>query len=132
MRKVLAGVILLTAAAACPAAERKCSRWWDALCPWRLPLSLCCPDDYCGKPAPCLPPAYCPRGCDDYCPKPAPCLPAMYCPKGCDDYCAKPAPHLPCDLPYMKCHPSDGKCDAPKAARPKCDGLPWPWGLVPR
>lgn len=58
----------------------------------------CCPDDYCGKPLPCVP---CWTGCccpDDYCrkPLPNPCLPlACCCP---DDYCRKP-------LPKLSCHP---------------------------
>jgi hypothetical protein len=46
-----------------------------------------CPDNYCPKTAPCVPPRA--SGCvDDYCPKKLPCVPAN--PKGClDDYCPK-------------------------------------------
>jgi hypothetical protein len=59
----------------------------------RSGLMLCCPDDYCRKPMPCVP---CPRGCcpDTYCPKPIPSVP---CPNACwypDDYCRKPIPCL--------------------------------------
>lgn len=42
--------------------------------PCRAGLMLCCPDDYCRKPMPCVP---CPSpccSCDDYCRKPMPCV----------------------------------------------------------
>ncbi len=114
MRHLIAAMILFHAAGlACPAGERPGWPWC-----WRLPLSLCCPDDYCAKPRPCLPPGYCPRGCDDYHGKPPPCLPPGFCPKGCDDYCAKPRPCLPCDLPWMKCYPTE----AFGAERPQTPG----------
>lgn len=107
MRYLLSGLLLLAVALPGVAGERKVSRWWDTVCPWRLPLSLCCPDDYCRKPPPCLSPEFCPKGCDDYCRKPPPCLSPEFCPRGCDDYCRKPPPCLPCDLPWMKCHPAE-------------------------
>jgi hypothetical protein len=49
-----------------------------------------CPDDYCGKALPCVPPNA--RGCmDDYCGKALPCVPPNA--KGCvDDYCPKKCP----------------------------------------
>jgi hypothetical protein len=66
--------------------------WWGLFCPDRLPLPLCCPDDYRTKPAPCLPPAY--RTCgDDYRPKALPIGCPVKCP-GADDYCHKPCPIL--------------------------------------
>jgi hypothetical protein len=55
-------------------------------------LMLCCPDDYCPKPCPCMahPQGWCPN---DYCRKPFPCLssPTGWCG---DDYCRKPLPSL--------------------------------------
>ena len=61
--------------------------------PYRVSaLMLCCPDDYCRKPFPCVtcPSGWCP---DDYCRKSFPCLcrPVGWCP---DDYCGKPMPSL--------------------------------------
>ena len=57
-------------------------------------LMLCCPDNYCAKPLPCLtPPGPC-RCRDNYCAKPLPCLrgPGPCC---CNDtYCRKPLPCL--------------------------------------
>jgi hypothetical protein len=87
-------VVVAQAALACDACRsRKCASPCS-----RGGLMLCCPDDYCPKPLPCLP---CPqRSCcpDNYCRKPLPCVP---CPKTCwrpDDYCRKPMPRL-CWLP---------------------------------
>ena len=61
-------------------------------CECRAGLMLCCPDDYCSKPLPCLvhPRTCCP---DNYCAKPFPCLqsPECFC---CDNYCPKPLPCL--------------------------------------
>jgi hypothetical protein len=60
-----------------------------------------CPDDYCPKALPCVPPNAC--GCvDDYCPKKLPCVSPN--PEGClDDYCPKTCPILlgdNCELWY--------------------------------
>ena len=57
-------------------------------------LMLCCPDDYCPKPLPCVPSpllSCCPS---DYCLKPLPWLraPTLSCCGG--DYCPKPLPGL--------------------------------------
>ena len=59
-----------------------CAEWRQRHC-W-------CPDDYCGKGLPCVPPN--PKGCvDDYCKKGLPCVPPN--PTGCvDDYCRKTCP----------------------------------------
>jgi hypothetical protein len=64
-----------------------------------------CPDDYCPKAAPCVPPTA--KGCvDDYCPKKPPCVPPK--PRGClDDYCPKTCPILlgsNCE-PWYTCGP---------------------------
>jgi hypothetical protein len=64
-----------------------------------------CPDDYCPKTSPCVPPNAC--GCvDDYCPKKLPCVSPN--PKGClDDYCPKICPILlggNCE-PWYTCGP---------------------------
>jgi hypothetical protein len=120
MGRIIALAALALAASA-QAGDGRCSRWWDVFCPGRLKLPLCCPDDYCEKPKPPLPPDYCPCGCDDYCPKPPPWLPAEFKPCGCDDYVPKPPVELPCDAPG-KCHPTDG-C-GPKE---KCWWLRGPW-----
>jgi hypothetical protein len=57
-------------------------------CPWPR-WWCCCPDDYCPKPCPPVPPLPC-FGCDDYCPKPLPpCPPWVRC-GSCDDYFPKP------------------------------------------
>ncbi len=76
------------AMAACDGPCRKCAR------PCNGGLMLCCPDDYCRKPMPCVPcppPNCCP---DDYCRKPMPCVPCP--PPNCcpDDYCRKPLPNF--------------------------------------
>jgi hypothetical protein len=64
-----------------------------------------CPDDYCLKALPCVPPRAC--GCvDDYCYKNLPCVPAN--PRGCvDDYCRKTCPiPLGCNCePWYTCGP---------------------------
>jgi hypothetical protein len=59
-----------------------CKQWQERKC-W-------CPDDYCTKTLPCVPPNR--KGCvDDYCPKPLPCVTPNA--KGCvDDYCPKTCP----------------------------------------
>jgi hypothetical protein len=56
---------------------------WRQRCCW-------CPNDYCPKTLPCVPPNA--KGCvNDYCPKSLPCVPPN--PKGCvDDYCRKTCP----------------------------------------
>lgn len=68
--------------------------------------SLCCPDDYVRKSAPCATPIAC-CCADTYCPKPCPVLP---CPAKCcclDDYCPKPHPSLcrPMVNAWYKCVP---------------------------
>jgi hypothetical protein len=66
--------------------------WW--LCPGislHRPC-LCCPNDYCPKPIPCISP-FCCCGPDDYCTKPLPCV-RPFCCSQCDDYCAKPCPTI--------------------------------------
>ncbi len=93
-------------------------------CACRGGLMLCCPDDYCPKPLPCVPWARC---CcpDDYCCKPYPYLfsPALSC---CgDDYCCKPFPHL-C-WPRLPVHyscgpPARDECAAPKQVTDYFDG----------
>ncbi|MFO0808222.1 MAG: hypothetical protein U0746_06335 [Gemmataceae bacterium] len=77
-----------------------CERWTQHPCG--------CPDDYCGKPMPCVRPV--PNGCvDDYCRKP---LPPYIVPTVCacpDNYCPKACPLLigrPCG-PWYKCCPTD-------------------------
>jgi hypothetical protein len=60
--------------------------------PCRAGLMLCCPDDYCRKPMPCVPcpcNTWCP---DDYCRKPMPCVPCLNTTWCADDYCRKPMP----------------------------------------
>lgn len=104
-----------------PAVARADHPLWDVFCPPRLCLPLCCPDDYCSKPPLCLPPTFCPGGCDDYCFKPDPGLPEPFCPCGCDDYCQKPAPLVPC-IPCAKCQSTDGCCP-----RSPCWWLSWAW-----
>lgn len=106
--RVLLGIFMLSWCCSPVWAVGKEISWWEIFCPPRLSLSGCCPDDYASKPAPCLPPIWCPKGCDDYREKPLPWLPPEYCPKGCDDYVGKPLPGLPCDLPWMKCYKTDG------------------------
>src|SRR5262249_24043866 len=85
-------------------------------CRWAF-LSLCqewrerkcwCPDDYCPKSLPCVPPNS--KGYYyDYCAKPLPCVPPN--PKGCyDDYCPKTCPIFLGRLcePWYSCGPPDG------------------------
>ena len=57
-------------------------------------LMLCCPDDFCRKPVPCVPCALMTDCCDDYRCKPLPCL--IKLPPCCcaEDYCRKPLPSL--------------------------------------
>src|SRR5262245_57213977 len=114
-------ILCLALAPAARAGDKGClAHLWDIFCPGRLKLPLCCPDDYCRKPEPCVPPPYCPHGCDDYCEKPKPCLPLEYKPCGCDDYHPKPPLYLPCDAPG-KCYPTDG------CAKEKCWWFKCPW-----
>jgi hypothetical protein len=84
---VVLGARLAFAGGACPC--RRCA------CPATVgATTLCCPDDYCRKPMPCVPCPPCGSCCNDYCRKPMPCVP---CPQGCwcpDDYCRKPMPCL--------------------------------------
>ena len=64
-----------------------------------------CPDDYCRKTLPCVPPNA--KGCvDDYCPKTLPCVPPNA--KGCvDDYCPTKCPLFLGGLcePWYTCGP---------------------------
>ena len=85
---IMAAVLAHAAMAGCDGQCKKCTS------PCRTALMLCCPDDYCRKPMPCVPcppPSCCP---DDYCRKPMPCVPCP--PPSCcpDDYCRKPMPCL--------------------------------------
>lgn len=69
--------------------------------------TLCCPDDYVRKPAPCVAPVAC-CCADTYCPKPCLVLP---CPTTCccpDDYCPKTRPALcrPMANAWYKCVPA--------------------------
>lgn len=120
MTRCTAIVLCLVVTGSVSAGE-KLNSWWEYLCPIRLRLDRCCPDDYCRKVQPCLPPGYCPCGRDDYCGKTMPYLPPEYRPCGCDSYDAKPTPKLPCPSPWMKCYPTDG-C-APQA----CSWWSFPW-----
>jgi hypothetical protein len=85
-------------------------------CRWALP-KLCdewrqracwCPDDYCRKTLPCVPPNV--RGCgDDYCRKTLPVVPCNA--RGCtDDYCPKTCPLFLGSLcqPWYTCGPPQG------------------------
>ncbi|MFO0880225.1 MAG: hypothetical protein U0840_22990 [Gemmataceae bacterium] len=95
--------------------------WWEYLCPVRIRLDRCCPDDYCRKSQPDLPAPFCPCGPDDYCRKPLPGLPPEFKPCGCDDYDRKQPPEIACSPAYMKCYPTDG------APQPKCPWWSFPW-----
>jgi hypothetical protein len=86
-------VLIVVAGARAVLAGEGCLRC-KCVDPCRGSLMLCCPDDYCRKPMPCVP---CPPPCccpDDYCRKPMPCVPCL--PPNCcpDDYCRKPMPCL--------------------------------------
>jgi hypothetical protein len=101
------GLVLLCLSQ-CPAAPgdepKPC--WWS--CSWKPCPS--CPDDYHGKPLPCVT-ALKWHGPDDYCAKPLPCVSPVKC-LGPDDYCAKPCPTVPrCwNPPWFRCVPA---CEAP-------------------
>jgi hypothetical protein len=92
-----------------------CEEWRSRAC-W-------CPDDYCAKCLPKVPPN--PKGCcDDYCPKTPPCVPPN--PKGCcDDYTPRCCPLWigPLVLPWYTCGPKEDfvpeQCKRPKE---KCFG----------
>lgn len=98
-------------------------RWHDPrLCAeWQKRSCCFCPDDYCPKLLPCVPPN--PKGCvDDYCQKPQPCVPRN--PTGCvDDYCPKTCPLFLGNLcePWYTCCPAGDL-----AARPcwRCPSQP--------
>src|SRR5271168_897950 len=83
-------------------------------------LMLCCPDDYCRKPVPCVP---CPLFgcCPNYCRKPIPCVP---CPRlgGCSAYCRKPIPCL-CWPPLPAIY-SCGECKCKQHCEESPDYLP--------
>src|SRR5262245_46382629 len=96
MRVCLCLLALLTVGGALARADEPwllfdgCHWAFPKLCyQWRLRCGWC-PDDYCGKPLPHVPPN--PNGCvDDYCRKSLPHVPPN--PKGCvDDYCGKSCP----------------------------------------
>jgi hypothetical protein len=82
-----------------------CEQWHQRCC-W-------CPDDYCAKPLPCVPPNA--KGCvDDYCRKPLPCVPPNA--KGCvDDYCPRTCPLFLGRLcePWYTCGPPCGGTSRP-------------------
>ena len=111
MRPCLCLVVLLVTCA--PRAHADDPRPLFDGCRWAFP-KLCdewrqrrcwCPDDYCPKKLPCVPPNA--RGCvDDYCPKTLPCVPPN--PKGCvDDYCPRCCPLFLGSLcePWYTCSP---------------------------
>jgi hypothetical protein len=109
MKSCLCVVVVL---AACAPAARADGPWplYDG-CRWSVPKltdewrkrRCWCPDDYCPKRLPCVPPN--PVGCvDDYCRKPLPCVSPNA--KGCaDDYCPKACPLFlgPLCEPWYKC-----------------------------
>jgi len=76
---------------------------WQERCCW-------CPDDYCAKSLPCVPPNL--QGCcDDYCAKSLPCVPPNL--QGCcDDYCPRTCPLWLGSLcaPWYRCGPAPGCC----------------------
>jgi hypothetical protein len=106
------GVFVIFAALSCTtsivgAGEGCLSQMFPPSGPYRSSaLMLCCPDNYCRKPCPCVahPQGWCP---DDYrCkPLPCPCHPIGWYP---DDYCRKPMPSL---------------CWPPLRANVSCGGL---------
>jgi hypothetical protein len=67
-----------------------CRWFWPSLGMQWQQRQCWCPDDYCPKTLPCVPPTA--RGCvDDYCPKALPWVPPNA--RGCvDDYCPRPCP----------------------------------------
>ena len=90
---------------------------WQRWCAPVCPSVGCCPDDYCRKPIPCVPPVQC-GGPDDYCRKPIPCVPPVPC-GGPDDYCRKSLPCLLCPpaSPYLQCGPANGPGCVPGRGR---------------
>ena len=80
------------------------------LLPWTMCWPDCikktCCDDYCPKPAPCVPRIGC-FGCDDYMYKCEPCVKRMGC-FGCDSYCPKCPPVIRCaPTTGLKCVPTE-------------------------
>jgi hypothetical protein len=114
MRPCLCLIVLLAtcAAPACAGEPRLMfdgHHWYfPQLCAeWRW-RRCWCPDDYCPKTLPCVPPNA--KGCvDDYCQKALPCVPPNA--KGCvDDYCPKKCPLFLGGLcePWYTCGPPRG------------------------
>ena len=101
----------------------------DLNCTQKVAVPLSCPNDYCRKPAPCVP---CPvqTKCACYCRKPAPCPPCC-CPLCCCDcYCRKPLPQCcwPVCCQYYKCPPRCADCC--RGAMPyedACSDMSWPF-----
>jgi hypothetical protein len=120
--KARLGLLVLAILVACGPTPAQADGPWTLFdgCHWHFPR-LCgewrerhcwCPDDYCPKTLPCVPPV--PKGCvDDYCPKTLPCVPPVA--KGCvDDYCPKTCPIvLKCWEPWYKCCPQGGCSSRP-------------------
>jgi hypothetical protein len=103
---IMTTVLAQTAIAGCDGQGHKCTR------PCNSALMLCCPNDYCRKPMPCVPcpqPGRCP---DDYCRKPMPCVPCPQASRCPDDYCRKPMPCL-C-WPPLPVKYSCGSCPPPQ------------------
>jgi hypothetical protein len=109
MRPCVCVAVLLVACAAHAGEPRPLfdgCRWaFPQLCDeWRQRAGWC-PDDYCRKPLPCVPPNS--RGCvDDYCRKTLPVVPCNA--RGCtDDYCPKTCPLFLGSLcePWYSCGP---------------------------
>jgi hypothetical protein len=96
MRPWLCLVALLVVSASAARAEEPwvlfdgCHWAFPKPCGQGRPNCCWCPDDYCRKTLPCVPPNA--KGCvDDYCRKSLPCVPPNA--RGCvDDYCPKTCP----------------------------------------
>lgn len=117
MRKYL-GIVPLLLAAACisgiQAGEPRGGLGLRGpLFPSWLPRCGGCPDDYCGKPEPCLL-RPCDWTCSDYCRKSQPCL-QRPCDFRCDDYDRK---HGPCPAPSCsplnRCNTTCESCCPPR------------------
>jgi hypothetical protein len=110
LRCLLIGLLLLGLAPTVDAQEPGCHRsfaiWWQSL--WQG-VPFCkqpCPDDYCPKQPPPVPPVPPCTGVDDYCAKPPPPVPPIPPCTGIDDYCPKPPPKvepLCCYPPWYTC-----------------------------
>ena len=119
MKPCLSLCALLVLSTSCAQADEPV--WLFNGCHWMFPKlrdewrqrACCCPDDYCRKPLPCVPPNA--KGCvDDYCGKPLPCVPPNR--QGCvDDYCRKSCPIFLGRLcePWYHCGPRKDVGEAP-------------------